>query len=178
MLRLTKTHEYPLQASFTEIMEKIKGIIESLTKQREIIQANRDKCFQFAIELQKNMKFKLDITRNLEDEIDLQKDLVTCIAESDLTGIPFVVPEIFSLHESAMATLESMEKLPKENNAKLISEIQSRSYQFKSGLLDYVEYLETVLPGKGEAGIKALDKIIEARNKLTQISAYIIKEKK
>jgi hypothetical protein len=35
-----------------------------------------------------------------------------------------------------------------------------------------------VLPGKGEAGIKALDKIIEARNKLTQISAYIIKEKK
>jgi hypothetical protein len=176
--RLTKINEYPLQASFAEIMEKIKGIIESLTQQREIIQANRDKCFQFAIELQKNMKFKLDIIRNLEDEIDLQKSLVSCIAESDLTGIPFVVPEIFSLHDSAIATLNSMEKLQKENNAKLISEIQTRSYQFKNGLLDYVEYLETVLPSKGEAGLKSLDKIVEARNKLTQISAYIIKEKK
>jgi hypothetical protein len=175
---LTKINEYPLKASFTEIMEKIKGIIESLTQQREIIQANRDKCFQFAIELQKHMKFKLDIIRNLEDEIDLQKDLVSCIAETDLTGIPFIVPEIFSLHESATATLESMEKLQKENNAKLLSEIQTRSYQFKNGLLDYVEYLETVLPSKGEAGLKALDNIVEARNKLTQISAYIIKEKK
>jgi hypothetical protein len=170
--------EYPLRASLPELMEKIKGIIESLTQQRELIRANHDKWFQFAIDLQKDMKIKLDIIRNLENEIDLQKSLVNCIAETDLTGIPRIIPEIFSLHESAIATLESMEKLQKENNAKLISEVQSRSYQFKNGLLDYVEYLETVLPSKGEAGLKSLDKIIESRNKLTQISAYIIKEKK
>lgn len=158
-------------------MEKINGIIESVNKQREIIQANRDKWFQFAIDIQKDMKIKLDIIRNLEDEIDLQKGLVSCIAEVDLSGISGIMPDIFSLHESAIATLESMEKMQKENNAKLISEIQSRSYQFKNYLLDFVEYLEMVLPSKGEDGLKALDKIVETRNKLTQISTYIIKEK-
>ena len=158
-------------------MEKINGIIEALNKQREIIEANRDKWVQFTIDIQKDMKIKLDIIRNLEDEIDLQSNLVNCIAETDLSGIPRIVPEIFGLHESAIATLESLEMLQKENNAKLISEVQSRSYQFKNGLLDYVEYLEMVLPSKGEEGLKALDKIVEARNKLTLISAYIIKEK-
>jgi hypothetical protein len=158
-------------------MEKINGIIQALNKQREIIQANHDRWFQLAIDIQKGMKIKLDIIRNLEDEIDLQRSLVKCIAEVDLSGIPRIVPEIFSLHESAIATLEHMEKMQKENDAKLISEIQSRSYQFKNGLLDYVEYLEMVLPSKGAAGLKALEQIIETRNKLTQISAYIIKEK-
>jgi len=170
--------EYPIRVSLPELMEKIKGIIEALTQQRELIRANHDKWFQFAIDLQKDMKIKLDIIRNLEDEINLQRNLVSCIADTDLTGIPRIVPEVFSLHEAAISTIESMEKMQKENDAKLISEIQSRSYQFKSGLLDYVEYLETVLPSKGEAGLKALDKIVEARNKLTQISAYTIKEKK
>ncbi len=175
---MTKIKEYPLQVSLPELMEKIKGIIEALTQQREIIQANRDKWFQFAIDLQKDMKIKLDIIRNLEDEINLQRSLVSCIAETDLTGIPHAAPEVFSLHESAISTLESMKKLQKENNAKLLSETQSISYQFKDCLLEYVEYLETILHSKGEAGLKALDNIVEARNKLTQISAYIIKEKK
>ncbi|WP_455368438.1 hypothetical protein, partial [[Eubacterium] cellulosolvens] len=124
---MTKVKEYPLRISLPELMEKINGIIESLSKQREIIQANRDKWFQFAIDIQKEMKIKLDIIRNLEDEIDLQQSLVKCIAETDLTGIPRIVPEIFNLHESAIATLESMEIIQKENNAKLISEIQTRS---------------------------------------------------
>lgn len=158
-------------------MEKINGIIKALSKQREMIKANREKWFQFAIDIQKDMKIKLDVIRNLEDEIDLQESLVKHIAEADLSGIPRIGPEIFSLHESAIATLESMEKIQKENNAKLISEIQSRSYQFKNGLLNYVEYLEMLLPSKGEAGLKALGQIVEARNKLTLISAYIIKEK-
>ena len=174
---MTKIKEYPLRASLPELKEKINGIIQALNEQREIIQVNRDKWFQFAIDIQKDMKIKLDIIRNLEVEIDLQKSLVKCIADVDLSGIPRIVPEIFSLHVSAIATLEPMEKMQKENNAKLISEIQSRSYQFKNALLDYVEYLAMVLPSKGETGLKALDQIVETRNKLTQISAYIIKEK-
>ncbi len=174
---LSKIKEYPLRASRAEIMEKMKGIIEHLTKQREIIQANRDKWFQFAIDIQKVMKIKLDIIRNLENEIDQQKNLVNCIIGIDLEGIPLIVPEIFGLHDAALTTLDSMEKLQKENDAKLISEIQSRSYKFKNGLLDFVEYLETMLPKTGETGIIALDKIVEARNKLTEASAYTIKEK-
>lgn len=173
---LTKIKEYPLQASLPEIMEKIKGIVELLTQQREIIKNNRDQWYQYSIDLQKDMKIKLDIIRNLENEIDLQKNLVSCIAETDLTGIQMIVPEIFGLHDCAITTLESMKQMKKENNPKLIPEIQSISYQFKNGLLEFVEYLENMVQSKGETGLRTLDSIVEARNKLIRIAAYIIRD--
>jgi len=158
-----------------ETLDKLKEIVEALTEQSEIVSENRSLWLQYVLDIQKEMKFRIDIFRSLEDEINLEKKVVSDIIEADPTGDTHIPDSISELHESALTTLEAIEKMKESSDMNVIQEIQTAHSRFKISLLEYIQYLDSKLGSLGGKGLEALQTILEDVDSLESLMPYVIK---